>query len=236
MERMEGIKAARSFVKKYYDDSFAALLFGSVARGDATPSSDLDILIVASDAPKFYRKSFRDYGWVVEAFVGSRKFTEEKIQRPRTNHSPSYLTSWAEGVILRDHNDFARNLKERAILILEQGPEALTVQEINRYRYVLTDWLGNLMDSRSDEEALFVGHALATRTAELLLANNREWVGETKWLYLALQKSADPKAMQLVGALRRFCGTGEKDTLIEAVESILEQVGGKLQEGYEEAD
>lgn len=210
------------------------MLFGSVARGEATPTSDLDILVVASDETKFYRKSFREYGWLVEAFVGSRTFNEEKIRHPGKNHSPSYLTSWAEGIILRDHDDFARTLKQRAIFILEQGPEPLSVREINRYRYVLSDWLGNLMDSRSDEEALFVGHELATRTAELLLAKNREWVGETKWLYLALQKSADPKAMQLVGALRRFCRTGEKDTLIEAVKSILEQVGGKLQEGYEE--
>lgn len=99
----------------------------------------------------------------------------------------------------------------------------------------ITDWLGNLMDSRNDEEALFVGHQLATKAAELLLAKNREWIGEGKWLYLALQKSADPKAKQLVGALKHLGRTGEKARMIEAIESVLKQVGGKLDEGYSEA-
>ncbi len=235
MERMEGIAAARNFVKEYYVGSLAALLFGSVARGEETQSSDLDILIVGAEETRFCRKVFRDYGWVIEAFVGSQKFNEEKVQRPHTNHSPSYLMSWAEGIILKDQGDFARNLRERAILILEQGPVPLTQREINRYRYVITDWLGNLMDSRNDEEALFVGHQLATKAAELLLANNREWIGEAKWLYLALQKSPDPTAKQLVGALKHLGRTGEKASLIEAIESVLERVGGKLDEGYSEA-
>jgi hypothetical protein len=52
---------------------------------------------------------------VIEAFVGSQKFTEGKIQRPRQNHSPSFLTSCAEGVILKDRNNFARGLY-RALL------------------------------------------------------------------------------------------------------------------------
>ncbi|MGH9844343.1 MAG: nucleotidyltransferase domain-containing protein [Blastocatellia bacterium] len=56
MEKMEGIAAARTFVDTYYPDSLAALLFGSVARGEATPGSDLDILIVACQDIQFYRK------------------------------------------------------------------------------------------------------------------------------------------------------------------------------------
>jgi hypothetical protein len=41
MERIEGFAAARTFVHAYYPDSLAALLFGSAARGEATPSSDV---------------------------------------------------------------------------------------------------------------------------------------------------------------------------------------------------
>jgi hypothetical protein len=232
MERMEGIAAARTFVDTRYPGCLAALFCGSVARGEATPSSDLDILIVASEDIEFYRKSFRDYGWVIEAFVGSRKFTEGKIQRPRQNHSPSFLTSWAEGIILKDHNNFARGLKEKAIAILEEGPAPLTRQEIDQYRYVITDRLDDLIDSKSYEEGLFVAYELIAETAELLLAHNRQWIGERRWLYRALLRSEHRMAKQLIGDAEHFYRSGEKDRLVEIIGSILEMVGGKLYEGY----
>src|SRR6185369_15479111 len=100
----------------------AALLFGSVARGEETKSSDLDIIIVADEDIEPYRKTYRENGWLIEAFIGSRKYNEEKIRRPNKNYVPSLLTSYSEAVILRDHQGFAQNLKENAKSILEQGP------------------------------------------------------------------------------------------------------------------
>src|SRR5215470_17279168 len=125
MREVNGIEAARAFVNQHYQDCLAALLFGSVARSEATSSSDLDIIIVAHQDAPFYRKTFRESGWFIEAFVGSREFHIEKIRRPRANHNPSSLTAWAEGIILKDEGDFAKGLKEQAIAILKQGPEPL---------------------------------------------------------------------------------------------------------------
>jgi hypothetical protein len=232
MERMEGFAAARTFLHAYYPDSLAALLFGSVARGEATPTSDLDILIVSSEDTRFYRKSYRDYGWVIEVFIGSQIFNEEKIQRPPVNHSPSYLTSWAEGIILKDHDDFARNLKEKAIRFLERGPDPLTEQQINQYRYVITEWRDDLIDSKSYEEGLFIAYELAAKTAELFLAYNRQWIGERKALYWALQRSEHQIAKQLIVDLEFFYRTGEKERVIAVIGTILDLVGGKLYEGY----
>jgi len=232
MERMEGITTAKEFIDTNYPDCLAALLCGSVARGEATASSDLDILIIASQEIQSYRKSFREYGWVIEAFISSQKFNEEKIQPPRSNHNPAYLTSWTEGIILKDQDNFARNLKERAIVILEQGPGPLTQQEITRYRYVITDWLDNLIESQTYQEGLFIAYELVVKAAELFLAHNRCWIGERKWLYQALQRSEHHHAKQLIDALEHFYRTGEKDRLVEVIESILELVGGRLYEGY----
>src|SRR5262245_55698163 len=125
MEKMAGIDAARAFIDTYYPDCLAALLFGSEARGEATAYSDLDILIIAQQEIPFYRKTFRDYGWFIEAFAGSPQYSEQKIQRPHKNHSPSFLLTYAEGIILKDTDNFALRLKERAMAILQQGPDAL---------------------------------------------------------------------------------------------------------------
>ena len=229
---MEGIAAATAFVDRYYPDCLAALLFGSVARGEARPNSDLDILIVTSDELQFYRKSFRDFGWFIEAYVGSQKFNEDKIAQPHQSHNASFLTSWVEGVILKDQDDFARRLQEKASAIFEQGPDKLSQAEIDQYRYVITDWLDDLVDSKSYEEALFIAYELVAQTSRLLLASNREWSGERKWLYRALQSSADPMAAQLIQGMEHFYRTADKGRLIEVVNAILEQGGGKLYEGF----
>src|SRR5262249_7999703 len=144
-------------------DCLAALLFGSVAREAAAATSDLDIIIVTHEDVSPYRKSYREYGWFIEAFVGSREYNEEKIKHIRGIRNPSFLTSYAEGVILKDHHNFARDLREKAIAILEQGPDELTSQEIDGYRHVITDWLDNFVDSRSYEESLFIAYDLAAK-------------------------------------------------------------------------
>ncbi len=230
--KTEGLEAARAFVATHFPDCLAAALFGSVARGEATATSDLDIIIVTHEDISPYRKSYREYGWLIEVFVASRKYNEEKISRFSGRHTPSFLTSYAEGVILKDQDGFAQELQNKAVAILEQGPAPLTPQEIDTYRYVITDWLDNFVDSKSYEESLFIAYDLAARTAEFLLAYNRTWIGERKWLYRALQKLDRELAGSLVEELKKFYQTGDKEGLIEVVVRVLDLVGGKLYEGY----
>jgi hypothetical protein len=122
MNKLDGITAARSFAETYYRDCVAALLCGSVARGEATLNSDLDILIVIEGEGPFHRRTYRHHGWFVEAFVAPRTFYEAKILQRSNNRNPSLLRSFAEAMILKDHTNFAQNLKEKAIETLEQGP------------------------------------------------------------------------------------------------------------------
>ncbi|WP_443111935.1 nucleotidyltransferase domain-containing protein [Alicyclobacillus sp. ALC3] len=50
-ERLPAIEAARSFVSTRFSNCNVAFLTGSAARGEETPYSDLDILIIADDVP-----------------------------------------------------------------------------------------------------------------------------------------------------------------------------------------
>ena len=229
--KMEGLESARAFVAAHFPDCLAAVLFGSVARGEPTATSDLDIIIVSHEEIEPYRKSYREYGWFIETFVGSKKYNEEKIKRFH-EHIPSFLTSYAEGVILKDHHDFAQDLQEKARAILEQGPDALTPQEIDTYRYVITDWLDDFVDAKSHEESLFIAYDLAAKAGEFLLAYNRKWTGERKWLYRALQNLDQELAVRLVEELKGFYQTGSKEGLAEAIVRVLDLAGGKLYEGY----
>jgi predicted nucleotidyltransferase len=233
--KMEGPDAARAFVETHFPDCLAAVLFGSVARGEATAASDIDIIIVTHEDVSPYRKSYREYGWFIETFVGSRKYNEEKIEHFRGIRNPSFLTSYAEGVILKDRHNFARDLREKAIAILDHGPDELTRQEIDGYRYVITDWLDDFVDSKSYEESLFIAYDLAAKVGEFLLAYNRKWIGERKWLYRALQNLDHELADQLVEELKSFYQTGSKENLTGIVVRVLGLAGGKLYEGYSRA-
>jgi len=230
--KMEGAEAARAFVAAHFPDCLAAILFGSVARGEQTATSDLDIIIVTHEDISPYRMSYREYGWLIEVFVGSRKYNEEKIRNFRGRHSPSFLTSYAEGVILKDQLGFAQELQDQAIAILERGADALITEEIDTYRSVITDWLDNFVDSKSYEESLFIAYDLAAKAGEFLLAYNRKWTGDRKWLYRALRKLDLELADRLVEELKIFYQTGNKEGLVKVVDSVLNLVGGKLYEGY----
>ncbi|WP_277587514.1 nucleotidyltransferase domain-containing protein, partial [Psychrobacillus antarcticus] len=52
------VEAARKFLHKYFPNCNGALLAGSVVRGEATNTSDLDIVIFDESIPSSYRESF----------------------------------------------------------------------------------------------------------------------------------------------------------------------------------
>ena len=58
-----------SIITSHFPNCDVALLGGSVARGEATKTSDLDIVIIDPSLSSCYRESFYSNGWPVEVFV-----------------------------------------------------------------------------------------------------------------------------------------------------------------------
>ncbi len=230
--KTEGTVAASAFVAAHFPDALAALLAGSVARGETTPRSDLDILIIAPGHIKPYREAFREYGWFIEAFVETRQSCEEKIKRPQTNSNPSFLTVCDEGIILKDSEDFARNLKATASILLRKGPDPLTPLDISKYRYFITDLLDKFIDASEQAVASFLVYDLLAKASELTLAYHRVWIAERKWLYRWLCRFDQEVAERFVNALKSFHRTGQIDEVVSYVEDALGLVGGRLYEGY----
>ena len=120
-----------SRIKNHFCDRLISIcLFGSVARGEAKPGSDIDILIVADDLPIDIGMRIKETNYVhenlkkSEAYISLRKsnvsglvsdifFTPEEIKR----HPPILLDVIDDGIILYDKNSFLSNelmtMKER---------------------------------------------------------------------------------------------------------------------------
>lgn len=229
---MDGIQAARTFTDVHFPDCIAVVLFGSVARAEVSPRSDLDLLVLMPHEIQPYRRSYNEYGWFIEIWVVSQRYAEETVRRPDRNQNPVTLTAYSEGIILKDEQDFASSLQQKARAILKEGPPPLTNQEIDTYRYVLTDWLDDFLDTSQYGQAVLIAHDLTVKAAEFMVALHRRWIGERRWLYRALQDIDHPLAGQLTEQLIGFYKTGKKDDLASHVEAILALKGGRLYEGF----
>ena len=229
---MDAIEAAKNFVAQAFPTCDAAFLGGSVVRGEATATSDLDIVIVTRETQVAYRQSLYASGWPVEAFVHTptsySAFFASDVQRRR----PSLPHMCAEGFILLDRSGSAQRIKQEAQALLDQGPEPLSTAEVTQMRYQLTDHLDDFAGSVRPTESFFIATMVAELATELILGYHRQWIGKGKWVLRALHAFDAHLAQRLNDALESFFHREEKDQLIVFAQDALQLVGGRLFDGY----
>ncbi len=230
--RSDAMTTAAAFIVVHYPDCRAAFLAGSVVRGDHTPTSDLDIVIVTGRPEAPFRESLYFGGWPVEAFV----HTPESIRRYFANdiarRRPSLPMMCVEGAILRDLDGLATQLRGEAEALLAAGPPPLTAEEIASQRYFLTDLLDDLQGAADAGERYFIAAELAQRATELVLLYHGQWAGTGKWTLRALRRYNPALADRLTAALREVYCHRRADALIAFVDGALAPVGGRLFAGF----
>ncbi len=230
-EKLDPIKAGQLFVGKYFPNCQGALLAGSVIRGEATITSDLDIIIFDDKFSDSYRESVIDFGWAIEVFVHTlisyRQYFKLDYERGR----PSLPRMVREGMILRDKGIVA-SIKKEAERLLEMGPEEWPLETITVKRYFLTDALDDFKGASDRAEEIFIANTLAELASEFVLRTNREWIGASKWIIRSLRSFDEEFAERFVEAFDLFYKNGEKDLVIQLIETILEPHGGLLFDGF----
>lgn len=229
--RITANEAAKKFVDEYYPECDAALLAGSVARGEETSTSDLDIIIIDRNLPKAYRESRLVFGWPIEVFVHNldscMEFFKSDIKRAR----PSLPRMVKEGLVIRDHGILGAIRKEADFLIM-QGPESWSSQEIAVKRYFISDTLDDFIGTNDRAEELFIANTLAGLLHEFVLRTNGCWIGSSKWMLRELKNFNPDFTSIFVDAFDTFYRNGSKEKIIELAEDILRPHGGRLFEGF----
>lgn len=229
---MNAIEAAQAFLDKHFPECSTAFLAGSVMRGEATATSDLDIFMITSREGTPYRESFYEFGWPIEAFVHSSASYQEFLLSNIKRRRPSLPMMCVEGTILRDSDGLAQSITEEARMLLGQGPKPLSPREIIDFRYRITDLLDDFVGSEKLGESYFVANNLAEEATNLILGYHRQWIGHGKWVPRALSRFDPNLAQQLTTVLKNFYQRGEKEGLISYANHALNLVGGRLFEGY----
>jgi predicted nucleotidyltransferase len=103
--------------------------FGSRARGDAQPDSDLDICVVVEHLEHSIWKAISDIAW--EVGFEYETFTED------------ILSTLREAVVEEQYADLTAGISD-----LESDLNALKANDINRFQGEITQWIGSEVASR----------------------------------------------------------------------------------------
>ncbi|MFS0690695.1 nucleotidyltransferase domain-containing protein [Sporosarcina sp. 179-K 8C2 HS] len=228
---MKPLFAAKRFVDEYYPHCQAAVLAGSVVRGEDTPTSDLDIVIFNSQIEEAYRESRIEYGWPIEVFVHSLTSYKTYFRSDAERARPSLPRMVAEGIVLKD-SGILSNVKNEAAELLHEGPALWSEQTVTIKRYMLTDALGDLIGTQNEAEALFIANTLAEAIHEFVLRTNGRWIGASKWIVRALKEYDEDFADRFVEVFDAFYKTGNREGIIRLTDDVLAPFGGRLFEGY----
>ncbi|KIL53481.1 hypothetical protein KP77_04570 [Jeotgalibacillus alimentarius] len=231
IHRLNPVQAANHFVHKHFPDCEGALLAGSVVRGEATETSDLDIVIFDKSLSSAYRESLIDFGWPIEVFVYNltsyKPFFEDDCKRAR----PSLPRMVSEGIIMKD-TGVIDAIKKEAQELLDKGPAKWTADTIDTKRYFITDTLDDFVGSSNRTEEIFIANTLAELVSEFVLRTNCKWTGASKWTVRSLRHYDEGFANDFVEAFDLFYKTGDKRQVIQLADHVLEPFGGKLFNGF----
>lgn len=231
LNKLTPIEAAHKFINEYFSNCQGALLAGSVVRGEATETSDLDIVIFDKNLSSSYRESIIDYGWAIEVFVHNltsyKKFFKMDYERAR----PSMPRMVSEGKVLKD-DGIIDSIKKEAMEILNNGPEEWSEETINTKRYFITDALDDFIGCSNRAEDIFIANTLAELLSEFVLRTNNQWIGASKWVIRSLKNYDEEFANHFVVAFDKFYKTGNKNEVIQLVDYVLQPFGGQLFDGF----
>lgn len=231
INRIDPYKAANLFTLNHFPHCHGALLAGSVVRGEATETSDLDIVIFDKNLKSAYRESVIEFGWNIEVFVHNftsyKEFFKSDCERAR----PSLPKMVSEGIVLRD-SGIMEQIKPEANDLIEKGPEEWSAETIRMKRYFITDALDDFIGSTIRAEEIFIANTLAELVSEFVLRTNRKWIGTSKWVIRSLRNHDEKFANRFVDAFDTFYKTGDKNKVIVIVDEILQPYGGRLFQGF----
>ncbi|MFF4368174.1 nucleotidyltransferase domain-containing protein [Streptomyces sp. NPDC001594] len=216
MQHVDPIEQARRLVHSRFPEALSAILGGSTASGNATASSDLDIVVLIEDGGLTCRETIRFEERVVELFVHTRTGLLELFAADVATRRAVLQNMYTSGLVLIDTDGEAGRARALAEAGLREGPPALKPETVDTKRYGLTDALDDLADARDAVERLAVAGYVVSAAADLLCDHHHAWVGGGKWFPRRLREAEPQRGAALLDGHLHLCGSGDPTALISA--------------------
>ena len=231
-ERIKPERAARTIFAERYGGARVIFLAGSVVRGEATPTSDLDLVVVYERLPHAYREAFVHAGWPVETFVHDPETLRHYFESDRRRGIPSLARMVAEGIEIPGASRFSADVRRSASELLEAGPPRWDAAELMLRRYRLSDWVDDIRHPRTPEELVASGTFLYADLADFFLLSQGLWTAHSKTIPRRLREVDAGFAERFRDAFEALFVEKRQGPVITLVEEVLEPFGGPLFEGF----
>lgn len=233
MTRIDPVEAARRIRRERYAGARVLFLAGSVMRGEGTPASDLDLVVVYERVPHAYREAFVYEGWPVEAFVHDPETLNYFFQESdRREGVPSLARMVLEGREIPEPGDFSARMKGMAAALIEAGPLRWGEEDVRRARYRLTDAVDDIRHPRAPEELVATGAQLYGLAADFYLRSRNLWAASRKSIPPRLREVDADFAARFCRAFDGLFAGKRPEPVVALVEEMLGPFGGFLFDGY----
>lgn len=229
-QRVRAVGTAETIVSERYPETLFAIAAGSILRGEGTPSSDIDLVVLHESLSNAWRESFAAGGFPVEAFVHDFETLNWFVDQDIASGYPVLLDMVAGGTVVGRDVDRGVALQVEAKAMLARGPGDLGAGRRDVLRYQITDLLDDLKDERPTAEMRAIAAALHQPLCDLALLGRGHWSGKGKWLPRLLQR-IDPALAQRFDDAFRLAGEGQPDALVTLAQDELGCQGGPLFDG-----
>jgi len=226
------LEAARGIWRERYGGAGVIFLAGSVMRGEATRTSDLDIVVVFEELGDAYREAFTFAGWPVEAFVNDLESLRHFYGVERRRGLPSLMRMVIEGLEVPEASEFSEGLKREASEAYEAGPLAFDEAELQLRRYRLTDWIDDIRFPRSGEELAASGAWLYQDASDFFFRSRGLWSAHSKTVPRRMREVDAEFASKFLAAFEALFAEKRGDAVVELVEEMLAPFGGTLFDGF----
>jgi Nucleotidyltransferase domain len=116
------VKITEELKANRFPEAQIIFLAGSIVRGEGTPSSDLDLVILYHQLPNAYRESFYYQGFPVECFVHDPETLNYFFYEiDRLSGFCSLANMVMEGIEIPQPSTFSQVIKQQAASVIEGG-------------------------------------------------------------------------------------------------------------------
>lgn len=218
---------ARKIATLRHPNASAVFWGGSLSRGEGTPTSDIDLVVVYDHLPNAWRDSFFVDGQLFETFVHDPRSLEIFFLKDAERGVPSLIHMIAEGISLIP-GDVADTLQAAARRRLAAGPRPWTQEELDRSRYGAGDLIDDLAGATDPTEIRAIGAALFSLAFVHHRRSNGKWAATGKTIVRRLRSEEGPMGKAYLSAFDDLFQNGSPSDVIRIVTELYAPSGGVL--------
>lgn len=216
-----------------YPNAKVVFLAGSIIRGEGTPHSDLDLVVIFENLPNAYRESFYFGGFPVEAFVHDPETLNYFITERELKAGVCIMAQMvSEGLEIPQPSEFSQKLKQLAVSVIDALPPKFNEDSLRQMRYNITNLIDDIRHPRSKTEVIATGTVLYDVLANCYLRTNNFWTAKAKSIPRKLKLANADFSLRFCAGFERLFADGQTEEVIVLAEEILEPIGGFLFEGH----